>query len=143
MNDREVLRPERGHRTARRVLDRRLASAKLLANLLRSHAHERPVAVPVRLNLVPFGYDRPEQLREPLRHHSLDEEGPFYSAISEERQDALDVGDDAFADRRVVVDARLVPVLDVDRQGNRGAAAIVAGAQADIVAGLLDSAILR
>jgi hypothetical protein len=73
----------------------------------------------------------------------LDEKRPFYSATREERQDALDVADHAFADRRVVVDARLVPVLDVDGQRNRRAVSVGAGAQADIVAGRLDSPILR
>jgi len=74
------------------------------------------MAITMGLHLVPLCNERADEIRKRLRYLSLDEEGALDAAVVEHHQDSVDVAHDSIGDRRVVVEARLIPVLDVHRE---------------------------
>ena len=81
-----------------------------------SHPEERPVAMPVRLHLMASGDQPRHHPREGVRDPPLDEEGAANADIVEQLENPVGVAYHSLADRRVVVDRRLVPILDVNRE---------------------------
>ena len=75
------------------------------------------MAVSVRLDLVALGDEALDKPGKRLCDPTLDEERRLDTALVEHGEHAVDVPNHAFRDWRVIVDARLVPVLDVDREG--------------------------
>src|SRR5947208_880131 len=118
--DREILRAKRGDGGPGGVLDRTPRTLELVAELAAVHRMERAVAVPVRLDLMAFRDELLQQLRKCFGDTALYEERPLHPELVQDGEDPIDVADDAFRDRRVVVDARLVPILDVDRERGDG-----------------------
>src|SRR3954454_839189 len=122
-SDRKVLCAEGRDRRSGSVLDGVMRALELVAELAPVHRVQRPVAVAVRLDLVTLRHQLLQELRERLCDASLDEERPFDPEVVEDGENSIDVADDAVRDRRVVVDARLIPVLHVDRErGDRNSA---------------------
>src|SRR5205809_1456666 len=74
------------------------------------------MGVPMRLNLVTLEDEVLDEPRECIRDLALDEERSLNAELVEEGENTVDVANHALRNRRVVVDTRLVPVLDVDRE---------------------------
>lgn len=65
---------------------------------------------------MPLGDDRRDELGKCFRHLPLNEECASYSALVEEGEHEVRVAQNSLGDRRFIVDTRLIPVLDVDRE---------------------------
>ncbi len=110
--------PRPGNGRVRRPRSRR--APRVCAELLTVHCKQRPVAVAVGLHLMPFGDECLDGLREGLGDSPLHEEGPLYACLVEHRERAVEVANYTFGDRCVVVETRLVPILDIHRNACRG-----------------------
>ena len=106
--------PENARRTNRVDQTRR--------DLVDVHRRQRSMAVAVRLDFVTGGDERGDELRERLGNPALDEECALDPVFVQDLQHPVDIAHDTFRDRRVVVDARLVPVFYVygERMPRRG-----------------------
>jgi hypothetical protein len=78
------------------------------------------VAIPVGLDFVPFADDGRHKSREPFRHATLDEKGALHPKFIKHPEHPLHVADNALCDRSVVIDAGLIPILNVDRKSGCG-----------------------
>jgi hypothetical protein len=74
------------------------------------------MGVPVRLDLVTLLDEALDELREGFRDTALDEERCLDAELVKDVENTVDVPNHTLGDRRVVVNTRLVPVLDVDRE---------------------------
>src|SRR5207247_9785354 len=104
------------HPRAGGVLDERDRSPQVAAELLRLHAVDRAVGMPVARHLVPVVVNAPDQVGETLSRETEDEERGPDAGIREQVEDPQRVVADPGGYRQREVQGRLAPVFDTEPQ---------------------------